>query len=111
MSQKLSLIAQARHQLRLAADADSGRSAKTIHGGHERALRQTVIALIGQHRLEEHNNPGEATINVIQGHIRLVSGTTVWEGLPGDFLIVPPGRNAIEAVDDSAFLLTVVKSL
>lgn len=110
MSQKISLIAQARRELKLAADAASGRSAKTVYGGHERALRQTVVGLIAGRRMEEHNNPGEATMHVIQGHLRLHSGDTVWEGLPGDFLIVPQARHWVEAVDDSAFVLTVVKA-
>lgn len=109
MSQKISLIAQARQELKLAADAPSGRSAKTVFGGHERTLRQTVIALSAGRALEEHNNPGEATVQVISGHIRLRAGDVVWEGLPGDLLIVPAERHAVEAVDDSAFVLTVVK--
>ncbi|UUT34403.1 cupin domain-containing protein [Microbacterium elymi] len=111
MSQKISLIAQARQQLSLAAHAPSGRSAKTIFGGHERMLRQTVIALCARRELEEHNNPGEATLHVIQGHIRLIAGSTVWEGLPGDFLIVPTARHSVQAVEDSAFVLTVVKTV
>lgn len=109
MSQKISLVAQARQELKLAVDAPSGRSAKTVYGGHERSLRQTVIALRAGRDLEEHNNPGEATVHVISGHIRLRAGDVVWEGLPGDLLIVPPERHAVEAVDDSTFLLTVVK--
>ena len=111
MSQKISLVAQARQELKLAADAPSGRSAKTVYGGHEKSLRQTVIALLAGRDLEEHNNPGEATVHVISGHIRLRSGDVVWEGLPGDLLIVPDGRHAVEAVDDSAFVLTVVKAV
>src|SRR5665648_214165 len=42
---KLSLIAQARNEIEAARRAPSGRSAKTVHGGHEKVLRQTVIAL------------------------------------------------------------------
>lgn len=110
MSQKISLIAQARQELTQAAGAASGRSAKTVYGGHEHALRQTVIALLAEQRLEEHNNPGEATVQVISGHIRLIAGDTVWEGLPGDHLIVPQARHSVEAVEDSAILLTVVKT-
>lgn len=110
MPQKLSLIAQARQQLKLAAEAPSGRSAKTIYGGHECALRQTVVALVSGRRLEEHNSPGESTVHVISGHVQLQTGDATWEGSPGDFLIVPQARHAIEATEDSAFLLTVVKA-
>ena len=43
--QKTSLIALARHELNEARGASSGRSAKTVFGGHEHQLRQTVVAL------------------------------------------------------------------
>ena len=42
--QKESLTALVRHHLELAATAPSGRSAHTVHGGHEHVLRQTLIA-------------------------------------------------------------------
>ncbi|MFD4675736.1 hypothetical protein ACFWNN_38820 [Lentzea sp. NPDC058450] len=42
---KTSLTALARDHVELARAASSGRSAATVHGGHERALRQTVMAL------------------------------------------------------------------
>ena len=45
--QKSSLTAQAREQLKTARHASSGRSAKTVYGGHEHTLRQTLVALIG----------------------------------------------------------------
>lgn len=111
MTQKLSLVAQSRQQLELAAAAASGRSAKTVYGGHERGLRQTVIALLQGRKLDEHDNPGEATVHVLHGRIRLHSGDVVWEGLPGDLLIVPQARHWVEALVDSAFLLSVVKSV
>ena len=43
--QKSSLTALMRHQLELARNASSGRSARTVFGGHEQTLRQTMIAL------------------------------------------------------------------
>ncbi len=42
---KVSLTALVRNLLELAREAHSGRSAATVHGGHDRALRQTVMAL------------------------------------------------------------------
>ena len=42
---KSSLTALAREQLELAKAAPSGRASKTVYGGHEHTLRQTVIAL------------------------------------------------------------------
>ena len=56
-----------RSQLKIAREASSGRSAKTVYGGHEHVLRQTLIALAAGHRLDEHDNPGEATVHVLHG--------------------------------------------
>jgi quercetin dioxygenase-like cupin family protein len=37
-------------------------------------LRQTVIALAAGQTLDEHENPGEATLHVLHGHDQQVSG-------------------------------------
>ena len=107
--EKSSLTALARLQLAAAESASSGRSAHTVYGGHEHVLRQTLIAMTQGTTLDEHENPGEATVHVLHGRVRLVAGETVWDGLPGDLLIVPQARHSLEAVEASAVLLTVAK--
>jgi quercetin dioxygenase-like cupin family protein len=107
--QKTSLIALARHELRHAIDASSGRSAKTVVGGHERQLRQTVMALRAGQGLSEHENPGEATVQVLSGRVLLRFGDASWNGSAGDLLEVPDGVHALDAVEDSVILFTVVK--
>ena len=107
--QKTSLTALARTELHSALDASSGRSAKTVYGGHEHLLRQTVIALRAGGMLAEHQNPGEATVQILQGRIVLMAGGESWSGRTGDLIIVPDAPHSLTAVEDSTVLLTVVK--
>ena len=107
--QKLSLTALARQHLQAARAASSGRSAHTVHGGHEHLLRQTLIALTAGQVLADHENPGEATLQVLHGRVRLASGDTAWDGLPGDHLVIPDARHGLEALEDCVVLLTVAK--
>ena len=109
--QKESLTALTRHHLENARAAASGRSAHTVYGGHEHVLRQTLIALRAGSDLDEHENPGEATVQVLLGRVTLVCGETRWNGSPGDLLTVPDARHALEAVEDSVILLTVGKTI
>ncbi len=107
--QKQSLTALVRHHLQLAQQASSGRSAETVYGGHEHRLRQTLIAMVGGNSLAEHDSPGEATVHVLQGRVRLVAGDVSWNGSPGDLLTVPGSRHSLEAVETSVILLTVAQ--
>ncbi|MGW5171610.1 cupin domain-containing protein [Streptomyces nodosus] len=108
--QKLSLDARVREHLGRAAASSTGRSAETLYGGHEHVLRQTLIALCAGTTLAEHENPGEATVLVLRGRVRLHSGDEAWEGMAGDLLLVPPARHSLEALEDAAALLTVAKT-
>lgn len=106
----ISLTALAREQLELAKEASSGRSAHTVFGGHEHTLRQTVIALAAGQVLNEHENPGEATVYVLHGRVVLSAGQTEWRGAAGHYMVVPDARHTLVAEEDSAVLLTTAIS-
>jgi quercetin dioxygenase-like cupin family protein len=108
---KISLTALAREHLENARAASSGRSAHTVYGGHEHALRQTLIALTAGTTQDEHESPGEATLQVLHGRVRLTNSETSWDGAPGDHIAIPPTRHSVHAIKDSVILLTVVKSV
>jgi quercetin dioxygenase-like cupin family protein len=96
-----------REHLEVARSASSGRSAHTIHGGHEHRLRQTLIALAAGQQLDEHESPGEATLQVLEGKVTLVAGAERHDGVTGDLIVIPDARHSLEASDDSVVLLTV----
>jgi quercetin dioxygenase-like cupin family protein len=111
MMESLSLTSLADTTLTQAREVHSGRAAHTLHGGHDHELRQTLMALLEGHELAEHDSPGQASLQVLQGHVRLTAGEEVWEGRTADYLVIPPLRHSLRAIDDSVILLTVVKSI
>jgi quercetin dioxygenase-like cupin family protein len=66
-----------------------------------------MIALTAGENLKEHGNPGEATVHLLNRHVRLIAGDTSWAGSAGDLLIVPDSRHSLEALEDAVVLLTV----
>ena len=113
--QKLSLDALARELLGRATDKTASgagggsRAAQTVAGGHEKTLRQTVIALAKDAALAEHASPGEATLYILRGRVTLTAGAESWEGRDGDLLLIPDAPHSLTAQVDSAVLLTVAK--
>lgn len=102
----VSLTALARELSEQSVVASSGRAARTLLGGHGHVLRQTMIALAGGRSLDEHENPGEATIQVLRGRVRLDCGGDSWEAAAGHLLLIPPARHSLRALEDSVVLLT-----
>jgi len=102
-----SLTRLGEEQLAVARDASSGRAAVTVHGGREHDLRQTLIALAQGRALGEHEAPGEATLQVLRGRVRLTAGEDSWEGEAGDHVVIPPRRHDVAALSDAVVLLTV----
>jgi quercetin dioxygenase-like cupin family protein len=107
--QKSSLAELTAQHLDTACGSSSGRSAQTVVGGHTHTLRQTLIALRAGAALDEHENPGEASVHVLTGRVRLATQDASCEGTAGDLLIVPDARHGLTALEDSTVLLTVAK--
>ncbi|RBQ17819.1 LuxR family transcriptional regulator [Spongiactinospora rosea] len=102
-----SLTDLAAELLATARGSGAGRAARTVHTGQ--GLRQTLFALAAGRGLGEHDSPGEATLQVLAGRVRLRAGAESWEGGPGDLVAIPPLRHALDAIEDSAALLTVAE--
>jgi quercetin dioxygenase-like cupin family protein len=107
----ISLTVLADEKLAEARETHSGRAAHTIHGGHTHELRQTVLALLAGHDLSEHDSPGEATLQVLQGNVRVTTDDDAWEGKTGDYVAIPHERHALHAIEDSVIMLTILKSI
>jgi quercetin dioxygenase-like cupin family protein len=105
--QATSLTDLADSQLGAARAASSGRSSVTVFGGHEHDLRQTLIALAAGRSLGEHESPGDASLQVLAGTVRLTAGDDVWEGGAGDYVVIPAARHDLHADTDAVVLLTV----
>lgn len=94
--------------LERAREAHSGRAAHTVHGGAGHALRQTLLALLHGQQLSEHESPGEATLQVLEGRVRLSSTSASVDATAGDLVPIPPERHALAALEDAVVLLSVV---
>jgi quercetin dioxygenase-like cupin family protein len=104
----ISLTRLGEEQLEAARSAPAGRAAHTVHGGHDHMLRQTVIALTSGAELAEHNSPGQATLQVLRGRVRVSAGADSWAGGSGDLLVIPRERHSLHADEESVVLLTVL---
>lgn len=79
-----------------------------MFGGREHSLRQTMIALAEGQELAEHANPGQATLQVVRGAVRLSAPEQEAELKTGGYVAIPDARHSLAALEDSVVLLTVV---
>ncbi|MEU7445196.1 hypothetical protein EES47_12260 [Streptomyces sp. ADI98-12] len=83
-----------------------GRSAHILV--HEDCLRQTIIALTAGTRLDEHNAPPAASLQVLRGVVRITMVSGDVELRAGQLHPIPQERHGLLAVEDAAVLLTAV---
>ncbi len=93
-----------------ARTVNAGRAARSIAGGRDHVLGQTLLALREGAELAEHDSPPEATLQVFAGRVTLgaVDGQS-WTLSTGDFIPIPDQRHWVRAEADSVFLLTVIR--
>ncbi|MDT0201509.1 cupin domain-containing protein [Nocardioides sp. AE5] len=83
----------------------AGRTAKSVlHGDGQRAV---LMALAADAALAEHDAPGPACLQVLQGEVVLIAGDQRWELGAGDLVPIPPVRHSVQARTDAVFLLTI----
>jgi quercetin dioxygenase-like cupin family protein len=93
----------------LLAEADKrtdGRATRMLVGHHGQPLHQLVLALRAGAELSEHANPGQATLQVLQGSVTL-KGTDETPGRAGSLLVIPDEPHSVIAHEASVVLLTL----
>ena len=101
----ISLIALA-GELQPEAEASSTGIARRLVK-QDGAFTQLAIRLSAGGSLPDHENPGEATLLVLEGVVRFVEvgSGTVHELRTGDLFTVPNARHRVEADEESLLLL------
>lgn len=104
------LMGLIREHLTTARQTPEGRSSELI--AHDGVLRQTVVALRAGTRLGAHNSPPAASIQVLEGCVRVeLEGSVQGEFSSGELWVLTHQRHSVLALEDSAFLLTTVTSV
>lgn len=85
------------------------RAALTLCGGSGTVLRQTAIALLADSTLSDHENPGEATLQVLVGRVRLTWSDGSVDLDTGGHVVIPQERHGLVALTDTVVLLTAAK--
>ena len=94
------------HRLHAETTWSSGRNAKTLIKFDN--LRVVLTALQANARVPEHSNEGRISVHVLLGHIRVRASGRTFSLRQGGLLALDSGvAHALEALEDSAFLLTI----
>jgi quercetin dioxygenase-like cupin family protein len=84
----------------------TGRNARTLMKYED--FRVVLTALKAKTRIPEHKTEGRISIHMLSGHIRLNASGRMFDLLPGSLLALDQGApHDIEALEESAFLLTI----
>lgn len=108
--QTVNLTTTQQRLLAAAREASSRRAAEAVYGTRDTVLRQSMLALLAGAELAAHDSPPEATLQVLAGRVRLIAGDRSWALITGDLKAIPHERHSVIALDDSVFLLTVLRA-
>lgn len=93
-------------ELRREAAWATGRNARTLAKYDD--LRVVLTVLRGGGHIPSHQTEGRISIQAVQGHLRVRAEGRTFSLGPGGLLTLDRGvQHEVEAVDDSAFLLTI----
>lgn len=90
-----------------AGELGSGRAARTLTPGAGIGLKQTLLAIREGRMLDEHRTNGRATVQVLRGAVRIITGDAELALHDGQWAIVPAETHAVHADSDAVLLLTV----
>ncbi len=99
------LSALARDLTSRAREDPHGRASHIVLRGPRQ--RGVVMALTAGSALGEHASPPAASLHVFSGSVRLHSVSQEWVVGAGELISIPSDRHAVEALEESVFLLTV----
>ncbi len=94
------------HELHEEPSWKNGQNTKTLVKYDD--LRVLLTALKAKVRISEHKTEGRISVQIITGHVRMTASGRTFDLHPGSLLALDSGiLHDVEALEDSAFLLTI----
>ena len=94
------------HRLRAETTWSTGKNARTLIKYDD--FRVVLMALQATVRIPEHKADGRISVLVLSGHIQLRASGRTFSLRPGGLLAIDQGvPHSVEALEESAFLLTI----
>src|SRR5699024_9307997 len=83
------------------------RAGSTLYRGD--GLRQTMVAIVADAEMTEHDSPAEAFIHVLEGQVTIHGDNRQWQISAGNLFPIPPEKHSVTAYQNSVFTLTVLR--
>ena len=97
------------HRLQAETTWSTGQNARTLIKYDD--FRVVLTALQAKVRIPEHKADGRISVHVLTGHIQLRASGRTFSLRPGGLLAIDQGvPHGVEALEESAFLLTIAWS-